>query len=353
MECIQFSNEKKYIRDFVNFPCKLYIKTAIESKKEIKSILEDKHPLCKYFTMSKFLIYKKKEVVARFALTIYPNSDDIYIGFFECINKDSVASLVFKTAYDYAKKNNFKRIIGPIDASFWLKYRLKINKFDGLSYTSEPYNKDYYYKMFLDNNYKVVEHYTSNVYRPLGSDYKNDKFKKRYEEFVEKGYIIKNIDKKDYDKELADVYYLLTDLYKSFPVYNHISKEDFMNIFYSYKSIINPTMVKLAYYNEKICGFFISIPNYSSIVYKLNIRNILKILKIRKNPSEYILIYMGADRKHAGLGSAITYSIIEELKKNDLPSIGALTKDGKVTQTYAKDKIESRYEYVLLQTDII
>ena len=46
--------------------------------------------------------------------------------------------------YEYAKEHKFRKIIGPVDASFWLKYRLKINKFER-PYTGEPYNKDYYY----------------------------------------------------------------------------------------------------------------------------------------------------------------------------------------------------------------
>ena len=54
----------------------------------------------------------------------------------------------------------------------------------------------------------------------------------------------------------------------------------------------------------------------------------------------------GGDR---GLGKAIVYSIITELKKSNLPSIGALARDGKVTQNYIEELIENKYEYVLLE----
>ena len=115
---------------------------------------------------------------------------------------------------------------------------------------------------------------------------------------------------------------------------------------------MNMDMVRMAYYKEKAVGFYISIPNYHNIVYHLNLKNILKILKLRKHPKEYVMLYMGVDANHRGLGKAIIYSIVEELKNNHLPSIGALAHDGKISQNYAEEKISDRYEYVLLERKI-
>ena len=64
------------------------------------------------------------------------------------------------------------------------------------------------------------------------------------------------------------------------------------------------------------------------------------------------MLYMGVENSHQGLGKAIIYSIVEELKKNNLPSIGALAHDGKISQNYAVEKIKDRYEYVLLERSI-
>ena len=61
------------------------------------------------------------------------------------------------------------------------------------------------------------------------------------------------------------------------------------------------------------------------------------------------MLYMGVNKEHKGLGKALVYSIVEELKKSNLPSIGALAHDGKINQNYASEVINSRYEYVLLE----
>ena len=353
MKCIEFKDEKKYSKDFLKLPKKLYShKDNMEDPNEIMKILTGKHPLSKDFHLNKFLIYKGNEVVARYIITEYPNDKKVcYIGFFECINNKKVAKFLFQKAEEFAKSKGYKKIIGPVDASFWIKYRLKINKFER-PYTGEPYNLDYYLKLFTDNKYKVCDHYTSQVYKAEKEDYSNPKYTKRYEDFIKAGYKIVKPDINDFDKCMEEVYELITKLYSDFPVFKDVSKESFLKHYKSFKSIINMNMVRMAYYQEKAVGFYISIPNYYNLVYHPKGLNLLKILKLRKHPKSYVMLYMGVDQNHIGLGKALVYSIMEELKKNHLPSIGALAHDGKINQNYVSEMITSRYEYVLLERSI-
>ena len=353
MKCIQFKKEPIYIDDFIKLPKKLYdSKTNTEDEKEIKELLNETHTLSKYFKLYKFVIYDENELVGRFTITKYPDDDNAYLGFYECVNDDKAARFLFTAAEKFCKKNNFKKIIGPVNASFWLKYRLKINNFNYLPYTGEPYNKDYYLKQFQDNKYKVIEHYTSNIYKTVEYSYINDKYQSRYEDYIKKGIKIISPNMDNFNSILSELYHLLTSLYNDFPIYKDISKEDFLTIFNSYKKIINPSMIKLAYHKKKLIGFFISIPNYNNKVYNLTLPNIIKVLCTKHKPKEYVMLYMGADSEYKGLGSSLAYSIINELKESKLPSIGALARDGKVTQHYANDLIDNVYEYVLLEREL-
>ena len=353
MKHVKFNYEKNYVDDFINFHKKLYLRDNTENEKEVRLLLTNKHALSKYFRLDKFIIYNNDTVVGRFAITTYPDDTTAYLGFFECTDDKRVAKYLFDVVHQFAKKNNYTNIVGPVDSSFWIKYRLKINMFNKKPYTGEPYNKKYYLRMFLDNNYRVVEHYTSNIYKMVNYDYINEKYSKRYKEFIEKGYKIVSPQLSEFDEIIDKIYDLITNLYSDFPIYKKISKEDFIEIFKNYKKIINLSMFKIAYFNDKIVGFFISVPNYSNCVYNLSINNLLKIMKIKNNPKEYVMLYMGVDRQHTGLGKAIVQSIILELKKSGLTSIGALTRDGKITQNYVEDMIKDRYEYVLLEKNIV
>ena len=42
MNCVQFNFEKQYIKDFINFPKKIYPKGNNEDSKEIEQILKEK-----------------------------------------------------------------------------------------------------------------------------------------------------------------------------------------------------------------------------------------------------------------------------------------------------------------------
>jgi len=351
MNCIKFEKQVKYIDDFIKLPRKLYTKEDnMEDSDTILDILCGKHPLSKYFKLDKFVVYNDDdEIVGRFCITSYPDDKDTcYIGFFECINDKKTAKYLFDEASKFAKENKFKHIVGPVDASFWIKYRLKINKFER-PYTGEPYNKDYYFDLFKANKFNVIEHYVSNRYETVDETYKSPKFKEHYDEFINLGYEIVKPKDKDFDKCMEEVYYMVTNLYSDFPIFKNVEKEDFLKVFSSFKKIINMDMVRMAYFKGKPVGFYISVPNYNNLVYHLNAINIAKILKIRKKPTDYVMLYMGVEKGHTGLGKALVYSIMLELMESGLPSIGALARDGKINAKYASEKIDSTYEYVLLE----
>ena len=355
MELIKFTDDKKYIKAFCDLPKRLYSsKDNMEDPGSMKNILLGEHPLSKYFTLDKFLVYDGSEAVGRFAITTYDNDDTAYLGFYECIDSDEAARFLFEKAYEYCKNaGKYKKIVGPVDASFWIKYRLKINRFDVVPYTGEPYNKDYYLKQFTDNGFAVCEHYTSNEFHSVDETYVNEKFEGRYQAFISQGYTIESPKTEDFDKTIDVVYKMVTELYSDFPIFKDVSIEDFREVFKSYKSIMNMSMTKIAYYKGEAVGFYVSVPDYGNIVYHLNPVNIAKIMKLKNNPNRYVMLYMGVDQSHRGLGKAIVYAIIKELMASGLPSIGALARDGKVTQEYVSEEVENVYEYVLLDREIV
>ena len=356
MKCVQFDNEEKYIKDFLKLPKKLYTHwNNTENSNEVKSILLGKHTLLKYIDkLYKFCIYDdSNKIVGRFAITIVEGDSDAYLGFFECVEDDKVAKFLFDNAAEFVKKLGYKHIVGPVDLNMWFKYRLKINRFDLRPYTGEPYNREYYYKLFEDNGYVIKDKYYSNSFKRFGPEYDNPKYSRRYEYFVKNGYEIRSIKPEEWDSAIEEVYELIMQLYTKFNTFKKISKEDFIEQFDSLRKIIDYNFIIMGYYEGKIVGFSIGIPNYNNAVYNLSsIRNLLKILKVKKQPDEYMITYMGVDPAHRGLARAITYVTIEHLKKNHAKSIGALIREGTVTNNFAQDMLKFSYEYVLMEKNV-
>ena len=302
MNLIQFDKEKKYIRDFLSLPKALYTsKDNIEDASSTKKFLLGTHPLSKYFTLDKFLIYESGKPVGRFAVTAYPGDDTAYLGFYECADNDNAARFLFDEAVKFCRNKGFTKIVEPVDGSFWQKYRLKINFFDRPPYTGEPYNKPYYFRQFTDNGFTVAEHYTSNHFHPLEKDYKNERYEKRFREFQQKGYRIESPTDENYDLIIDRVYDMIIELYSDFPIFKPLSRDDFREIYSSYKLIMNMSMTKIAFLENKAVGFFISIPDYGNAVYHADLFSLPKIMKNKKLPSNTSCFTWACCRSTRGL----------------------------------------------------
>lgn len=343
---------KKERELFEKLPKRIYNKYDLTQDISTEhEILTGAHVLNKYFQIFPYIVTKENEVVSRAALTIYPDDSIAYIGFFESINDSVAVKLLFDEIERLAKSKKIKTIQGPVDASFWIKYRLKINKFDKEPYTAEPYNKEYYLKFFMENGYLSKMHYVSNTFPIVTNEVFDSSFEKRLEDMKRKGYTIVSPKANEFENIIKQVYKLIIKLYSDFPAFKFIEENDFLCLFKKLKLIIKYNMVKIAYKENEVAGFFISIPNYQNAVYS-NI-NYLKLLKTKLFPKEYVMLYMGVDAKHKGLGMALTESIRQELYKNKCSSIGALVMDGKKNKKYYQNFISEQYEYLLLEKSLV
>ncbi len=169
---------------------------------------------------------------------------------------------------------------------------------------------------------------------------------------INKGYTIKPINKIDFDQVLLDIYPLITKLYSDFPEFKMISQSEFVAMFTQLKIILNYNIIKASYYDNKLVGFFISLPDYGNAVYgKLNIKKLAKILTVKAKAKKYILLYLAVDSNHKGLGAALTQSVKDYLQKHQVKSIGALIIKNKVSAGYFSELMGEKYEYVLLKRE--
>ncbi len=346
----RYINNSKYDKLFLALPKKLYGKKQImQNIKEENEILNNKHILSRYFDIYKFIVIDENdEIYARAIVTTYKDDINAYVGYFECIENYEISDMLLKSIDSFVKELGYDSIIGPLNCSFWIGYRFKTNFFES-PYMGEPYNKEYYPKMFKEAGYEMYERYSSNGFGKVMSSQENKKFTQRLDKMIEKGYVFKEPNNDSFDNDLKEIGRLILDLYSKFPAYKAITEEEFYMMYKDLKKIIKYNMVKLAYYNDELVGFFVSIPNYKNSINSMNYFNIIKTKLFTK---EYIMLYLGVKKEHLGLGSALAELMKEELKKNKCTSIGALIKNGNANRVYFKELIKKEYEYVLLNKKI-
>ncbi len=352
---ITFSEESADIQRFLDLPRRLYSpKERMQQPDVEQKILKGTHILSHYFKIFPLLASDEQgNTISRAILTIYPGDPAAYLGFFESEDCEEAVRLLFDKAESIAKKYNCTRIIGPVDASFWIGYRLKTNHFDK-SYTGEPYNRDYYLRLWQSAGYAITERYYSNHYGTIAPSYQNPLFSSRLAQKHAEGYQIISPSKDTFDHTLREVYSLLIELYKTFPAYKPITLEEFVTLYSYLKDLIHYPMVKMAYYQEKPVGFFISIPDYKNRIYgKLSFFDYVYILRTHKKPRSYVMLYMGIDGSHHGLGKAMAEAIKQELQRTGVPSVGALIRKGNINKDYFQELIDFEYEYVLLAKELL
>lgn len=357
---VDFGNVKTIRRDFLALPTALYDRDKCpQDIKTERQILEGTHMLSSTFEVLPFVAYVKedggKEIAARALLTYYTGDDVAYVGFFESIDDTKVCRKLFEAIFDVVKKDGKKMVAGPVDASFWIRYRFKLSSdrvFDE-TYSCEPYNKEYYVRLWQQCGFQISHTYESNFYRQVKADDISPKLSQRYERMCQKGYTLRTSSFKNFDVDLVQIHKLITKTYRHFPMYTEISLKQFQTMFGYLKYILNYSMVKLLYKDEEAVGFMICVPNFGfDSMGKLTLKKLSRVLKIRKCPNEYVILYMGVDTKHLGTGSALAEDIKNELCKNGCTSIGALILEGKVTGLYYSDLFTGKSKYVLLERSL-
>ena len=357
---IVFGLENFIIRDFLALPKILYDKGKCpQDIKTERQILTGTHVLSDAFKVIPFVAYVKEDenkfVAARALVTYYENDNIAYVGFFESIDDEEVCRKMFDTIFDFAKKDGKKTVTGPVDASFWIRYRFKYGSdrsYDD-TYSCEPYNKEYYVKLWEKCGFEISHTYISNFYRKVKNDDISPKLKDRYDRMCQKGYVLRTSSFKSFDQDLVAIHSLITKTYRHFPMFTDIGLKQFRAMFGYLKYVLNYSMVKLLFKDGEAVGFIICVPNFGfDSMGKLTIAKVLRIINKKKKPQEYVILYMGVDAKHLGTGSALAEDIKNELCKNGSTSIGALILEGKVTGLYYSDLFTGKSQYVLLERNL-
>lgn len=344
---------EEFIKQFIALPKKLYDKKHITQDDAVeRAILTGTHTLSRDFTVYPFLVEDSSHrSVCRCILTCYPEDEKAYLGFFESLNAPAACHLMLQQVFEICARNEKKEVVGPVDASFWIKYRFKTNHFENSPYLSEPYNKPYYMKLWSDNGFEVWERYASWLMRRPTKQDEDPKCKKRYDTMLEKGYRMESPTWKGFDACMEQVYEQLIELYADFPCFTYISKEQFMALFSSLRYALDYRMTKLVYKEDKLVAFSINPPDLGNAVCgKITPAKCILAVHRRFFPRRYVLLYMGVDREHPGLGGAMAHLLKLTLTEKKCQSVTALVKQGKATANYYHRELATEeYGYVLMR----
>ncbi|MGQ7462159.1 hypothetical protein ACTGZQ_06385 [Streptococcus suis] len=341
-------------KDFLSLPSLIYSKSEImQNLEEEQQQIAGCHVLSHYYQLQAYVAYQDKKIQARCALIYYPHITEAYLGYFEAFDNQAVISELFAKMKQEARSRSKSALIGPVNASFWLGYRMKTSDFHDTIFSGEPHNPSYYPNLWQEAGFVETDCYLSNFYGQVELGQQQKKMENRYREFAKKGYHIFSPKRSDWENYAPQVFRLLSQLYQDFPTYQSIKSSEFSQVFSSLKFALDFSMVKLAYYQDELVGFLISMPDYGNLIHKkMSWLDILTFFKVRHRAKRYILLYLGVKPGHLGLGSALSFPVYQSVQKRKALTIGALIHQGKVTQNYAPELQEKRRSYALYRLDL-
>lgn len=239
------------------------------------------------------------------------------MGFFESINDEKVAFLLFDTAQQWLKNLGMEAMDGPINFgendSFW---GLLIEGFVQPSYGMNYHHP--YYKAFFDNYgfYKMYEQITNHleVYKPFP-----DRFTQIANWVAKKpGYEFRNFDVKKIESFAADFIEVYNDAWHDFTGFAPINKQTILESFEKMKVIMDPKLIWFAYINNEPAAFIVILPDANQMIKglngKLNLIGKLKfIYRKYRGVNRMRAVVMGTKQKFQkhGLESAIFIKLKE------------------------------------------
>lgn len=214
------------------------------------------------FLAACFVLVSGGKVQARAALYDNPylcfqNKKAACIGNYESVNDKDVAAALLSHLACAAHKQGAKILIGPMNGSTWDTYRFSLHH-DYPPFFLEPYHHLYYNEHFTHNGFDLIAGYSSGLETDL--KYNDGAIAERERELKKDGVTFRNIDSRQFEKELEKIYHFNAVAFRSNFLYTPISKTAFIAKYLETKTIIDPEFVILAEdASDNLIGYFFCI----------------------------------------------------------------------------------------------
>lgn len=329
MEIIQVTGPK-LVNEFHKLPEKIY-RNDPNYIPSLRIMIEntfnfEKNPRFKTGDAKRWLLYSNGEYIGRIA-AFY---DDSYAsgyeqptggcGFFECIDKQEAANLLFDTAKNWLKENGMEAMDGPInfDENFFF-WGMLADGFFPQSFGMQ-YNPEYYFKLF--ENYGFKTYYKQYSY---SLDITNPDLPERFWKIAnwvakKPGYQFEHFTFKNQDKYIRDFIEIHEKAWGGHGNYKPLDFDLLKKLLKNAKVIIDEEFMWYVYHDNKPIAFFMQILDLNQIIQKLgtgklNIFTTLKLLYLKrlKTVSRCRVIVLGVIPAYQGKG--IESGIFHHLKK--------------------------------------
>lgn len=188
-------------------------------------------------------------------------------GFFECINDQKAADLLFEAAKTWLSDHGLEAMDGPINfgnRERW--WGLLVDGFHPPCYCCN-YNPPYYQQLFEQYGFQVYfKQYTYR--REIATPLSTRVGEKALHALQDSGYTFEHIDRRQLGKAAEDFRMVYNDAWARHNGVNPMSAENAHQLMQSMKPIIDPRIIWFAYHHGRPVGFWVNIPDVNQLIVK-------------------------------------------------------------------------------------
>lgn len=211
--------------------------------------------------------------IAAFVNEKYKNKgDDVKvggIGFFECINNQEAANLLLDTAKEWLQQNGMEAMDGPInfgERDRW--WGLVTKGFQEPLYCMN-YNLPYYVSLFENYGFKIFFDQVCFDMNPKST--LSAKMWERHGQIAkDKNFSSGHIDKNNLPKYAADFATVYNKAWAGHGGLKQMSNEQVLRLFKTMKPVMDPKIVRFAYYKTDPIAIFVNLPDLNQWFKHLN-----------------------------------------------------------------------------------
>ncbi|MFT6971129.1 MAG: hypothetical protein ACJAXX_001698 [Roseivirga sp.] len=275
-------NNRSTENEFIHFPVRLYKNEKVWIRpldKDIKAIFDpSKNKNFRNGEATRWLLKDDAgQVIGRIAAFVIKKVAAAQeqptggIGFFECINDQKAARLLFDAGKKWLEERGMEAMDGPInfgDRNNW--WGLLVDGYTEPNYQM-PYNFPYYQGLFEAYGFK--EYFKQYTYKRLvGREVGfNDRFyEKANATLNDPDYEFRHITKKEYKKSHLYFLKVYNEAWAGHSGVKAMTEAQALNTFNQLKPIAEVQLIWFAFYKGEPVAFFISIPELNQLYKHLN-----------------------------------------------------------------------------------
>ncbi|MDB5130272.1 MAG: hypothetical protein JWR02_21 [Mucilaginibacter sp.] len=323
---------KRELASFIDFPHVLFkdVPNYVRELFIAQMVLLSTNPFHTHSSLQPFLAYDDGKIIGRIAAILNNNHNsfnkvnDGFFGFFDCINDQQTANMLFETAAKWLKEKGIdQKLIGPVNFSTNETCGLLIEGFDSPPVLMNTYNFPYYSQLIENAGFKkqvdlIAWHWDGQNY-----DDKSVRLLDALQERLKRNnIIIRKVSLKNFKEETAKLREVYNSAWDQNTGFVPLNDEEFEHLAKDLKLILDPDFALVAEQDGKVVAFGLALPNFNEVLIKVKRGRLLPtgIFTILLNKSKiksiriYALGVIDGYRK-MGIEACLYGTIIREYKR--------------------------------------